>query len=315
MKVIVAGGTGFIGRALVRALQLRGDRVVVLTRSAARADGLFPPGVEAVEWHPPRSGPWMEAFNGADAVVNLSGELVVEPLKPWTEARRAEIRASRVDSTRAVVEAIKGAEPRPGVLVNQSAIGYYGSQGDIVLTEESPPGSDFLAGVVKDWEAAAAPVEEIGVRLVILRTGIVLGTDGGMLPQLVLPFKFYAGGTMGDPGQWFSWIHLEDEVELIIYALTHDGVRGAVNATAPNPVTMKVFSQEIGAALSRPSWVPFVGLGMRVALGRRAEAALASQRVLPAAAEAAGYMFRHAQSGEALRSLLGTHMAPGGGSL
>lgn len=304
MKVIVSGGTGFIGRALVRALHLRGDQVTVLTRDATRAQAVVPPGVKTLAWHPPHAGPWMDAFNDADAVVNLAGEVVVEPLKPWTEAQKARIRASRVDSTRAIVEAIERASTRPSVLLNQSAIGYYGSQGDTILTEESPAGNDFLASVVTEWEAASRPVEALGVRLVILRTGIVLGTDGGLLPQMILPFKLFAGGTMGNPGQWVSWIHIDDEVDLIIYCLTHDNVRGEINATAPNPVTMAVFSRELGQAMNRPSWVPFIGVAMKFGLGKRAEAVLASERVLPVAAQEVGYIFRHTQSGEALRSLL-----------
>ncbi|HLJ67359.1 MAG TPA: TIGR01777 family oxidoreductase [Chloroflexota bacterium] len=302
MKVVVSGATGFIGRALVQALAGRGDEIIALTRDPAKAAGLGP-SVQALAWQPPQPGAWMDALSGADGVVNLAGEPIVN--KPWTRTQKERLIASRVASTRAIVEAIRHAEPRPGVLVNQSAIGYYGSPGATPVTEESPAGDDFPAFITREWEAAARPAEALGVRLVILRTGIVLGAGGGALPPMTMPFRFFAGGTMGNPDQWFSWIHLEDEVGLIVYALTHDEVQGVVNATAPNPVTMDVFSHQIGEALGRPALVPFYGTFMRLALGpERGKAALASQRVLPAAAQSMGYEFRYPESGAALRAIL-----------
>jgi uncharacterized protein (TIGR01777 family) len=303
MKVIVTGATGFIGEALVEALLSRGDEIIALTRSPGGALHRLPAAVQTLEWHPPAPGPWMEAFNGSDAVINLSGESVAR--KRWTAEEKEEILSSRVDATNAVVAAIESASPRPSVLVNASAIGYYGPQGDRELTESSPNGEDFLAYVVREWEAAGKKVEPLGVRLVLVRTGIVLGTEGGALPPMVLPFRFYAGGTMGRPDQWISWIHLDDEIALICFALDHENVHGPINLTAPKPVTMDIFSRQIGQAINRPSWVPMLHLPMTLALGReRAEAIMSSQRVLPRAAEAFGYQFRHTDSGEALRSLL-----------
>lgn len=307
MKVIVAGATGFIGSALVRALLRRGDTVIALSRDDGRATRAFQGDVEALQWNPPQPGPWMDSFRAADAVVNLAGTTVASPTRPWTEAEKRKIRGSRVDATTAVVEAIRRADPKPRVLVNMSAIGYYGSPGPTAVTESSPPGSDFLAAVCVAWEAAARPVEQMGVRLVLPRAGIVLGSGGGILPQLVLPFRLFAGGTMGEPGQWVSWIHLDDEVGLILFALDNDAVRGPINATAPNPVTMDVFSRQIGKAVGRPSWVPFIGTAMKIGLGERAVAVLASQRVLPQEAERLAYHFRYTDSGDALRSIL----APG----
>lgn len=302
MKIIVTGATGYIGGALVKALQAQGDQIVALTRNAEKAKGKLGPNVEVLDWSPPQPGAWMAAFNGADGVVNLAGEPVAA--KRWTEAEKERILSSRVDATKAVVDAIRQANPRPSVLINGSAVGYYGSQGDRVLTEESPNGADFLAFVVASWEQAAKPVTAEGVRLVLLRTGIVLGQGGGALQQMVLPFRLFLGGTMGEPGQWVSWVHLDDEVAFIIYALTHDNVSGPVNVTAPNPVTMEVFSRQIGQAIGRPSWVPMLGTGLKLALGERGQAVLSSQRVLPRAAEASGYHFRYTDSGEALRSIL-----------
>jgi uncharacterized protein (TIGR01777 family) len=189
------------------------------------------------------------------------------------------------------------------VLINASAIGYYGSRGDTPLTEDSGSGSDFLAGVVRRWEAAARRVQETSVRLVLLRSGNVLGR-GAELDYLTLPFRYFAGGTIGRPEQWFSWIHLQDEVALILFALDHAEVPGPVNAVSPQPVTMRTFSGQIGAALHRPVWVPFVDKMLPLALGQRAQVLLSSQKVLPEAAQAAGFQFRHPDSGEALRDIL-----------
>jgi uncharacterized protein len=304
MKVVITGATGFLGRALATQLLAGGHEVVALTRSAEKGRKRLGPGVEVLEWRPPVLGAWADTFSTVDGVVNLAGEPIVN--KRWTKEQKERIVASRVDATRAVVEAIKRADPRPKVLVNQSAIGYYGSQGDTILTEKSPPGNDFPAYVVERWEAEARPVEEAGVRLVILRTGIVLGKGGGALPPMLLPFRVFAGGTMGEAGQWFSWIALDDEIELIVRALTDDRMHGVYNATAPNPVTMDRFSRQIGQVIGRPSWVPMYGTLMKIAMGsERGRAAVASQRVLPQALEAEGYTFRHTQSDEALRSVLG----------
>lgn len=337
MKVIVTGATGFIGRALVEALLRRGDSVVALSRNAGKARGILGTRVEVLEWHPPEPGTWTDAFNGAEGVVNLAGEPIQAEIwagaeRAWrrggpvnampeiagavakmatgavtsrhrTEADRKRILGSRVQATQAVVDAIAAAEPRPDVLVSGSAIGYYGPRGDETLIETSAPGDDFLAGVILAWEGAAQKAEDQGVRVVLIRTGIVLGREGA-LPELVMPFRLYSGGTMGEPGQWVSWIHIDDEVGLIIYALTHPEVHGPLNATAPNPVTMERFSRQIGGVLHRPAWVPFLPTVLQVALGERADVILASQRVLPEATTAAGYDFTYTDSARALQSLL-----------
>jgi uncharacterized protein (TIGR01777 family) len=303
MHIIVSGATGFIGQALVRELLRRDHRVTALTRDGADVRRKLGPEVTPVEWHPPQIGAWTAALNGADGVVNLSGVPVVSPFKPWTASYKAAVRDSRVNATRCLVEAIRGADPRPRVLVNQSAIGYYGSPGATPLTEESPAGNDFLAGVVKDWEEAGKPAEELGVRLVLPRTAIVLG-KGGLLAQLSLPFRLFAGGTMGYPDQWVSWIHLDDEVNLLIHALERDDVRGPINGSAPEPVTMDVFSRAIGVALQRPVWVPFYGPFLKLVLGQRAQVVLASQRVLPERTLATGFHFAHTDVGEAVRAAL-----------
>lgn len=338
MKVIVTGATGFIGRALVQALLSRGDTAVALTRNPVSARRVLGPRVEAVEWNPPALGAWTETINGADAVVNLAGEPIQAEIwagaeRAWrrggpasaapeiaraaasmatgavtnrrrTASERARILDSRVGATRAIVTAIEQVEQRPHVLVSGSAIGYYGSRGDETLIESSMPGNDFLAQVIKEWEAAAEQAAGLGVRVVLVRTGIVLGRDDGALPELVMPFRLYGGGTMGQPGQWVSWIHIDDEVGLIIYALTHPEIYGPLNATAPNPVTMERFSRQLGGVLRRPAWVPFLPGVLQATLGERADVVLASQRVLPEAPLDAGYTFKHTDSAEALQSLL-----------
>jgi uncharacterized protein (TIGR01777 family) len=299
--VIVSGATGFIGGALVRALLQRGDTVVALTRNVQTARKRLPPGVEAVEWNIHDEGPWMDAFNGADGVVNLAGENAF--IKPWTERQKQRILRSRVDATEAVVRAITRAEPRPRVLVNASGMDYYGSQGATVLTEESPTGSTFLAGVVRQWEAAARKAEDLGVRVVLLRSGLVLGRQGGILPLVALPFRFFMGGVIGGK-QWISWIHIDDEVALIIYALTHGDVHGPVNAGAPNPVPMSEFSNEIGRALGRPVWAPVPSGIVRTVLGEQGNVILGSIRLQPKAAQDAGYRFQYPELSQALHEAL-----------
>lgn len=303
MRVVIGGATGFLGSALVRALLQRGDTVTALATNPEAARRQFGSAVEVREWHPPAmGGDWPGSVIGADAVVNLAGRPVVQPLQPWTASEKAKIRNSRVDSTVALVEAIKAADPRPPVFVSQSAIGYYGDGGDAVLTEASPSGSGFMASVVVDWEEAARPIEEFGVRLVTLRSAVVLG-QGGEMPLLALPFKLFLGGKLGRTNQWFSWIHLEDEIALILHAIDTEGLQGPVNASAPHPVTMDVFSKELGAAMHRPTWVPFYPLMFRIGLGQRSAILLTSQRVLPERARQSGYVFKHPDVDEALQSI------------
>lgn len=302
MRVVVGGATGFIGSALVQALLARGDEVTVLATSAERARERFGSAVEVREWHPPAPGAWSGAVIGADAVVNLAGIPVIKPFQPWTAAEKRAIRGSRVDSTAALVQAMQAADPRPRVFVSQSAIGYYGDHGDALLVEEGAPGDDFMASVVKDWEAAARPIEAAGVRLVMPRTAIVLG-KGGEMPLLALPFKLFFGGVLGHKDQWFSWIHLDDEIGLILHAIDNEAVKGPINASAPHPVTMETFSRELGAALHRPCWFPLYPLLFRAGLGQRAQALLTSQRVIPDRATALGYTFTYPHVDQALRAI------------
>ena len=306
MRIVAAGATGFIGSPLCAELVRAGDSVQVLTRNPGLIRRGLPDAVELLHWDPPNvGGAWVEAVKGADAVVNLAGENIASGR--WTQQRKVALRTSRIGSTNAIVDAIAQAPEaqRPKVLVNASAIGYYGNRGEETLMEASPPGQDFLARLCADWETAARRAEPLGVRVAVLRTGLVLGPGGGVLQRLVLPFRLFAGGPLGTGQQWVSWIHLGDEIGIIRHVLEHEQVRGPLNGTAPNPVRMRDLSRAIGRTLGRPSWLPAPAFALRLALGEMGDVVvLTSQRVLPAATQAAGYQFRFADLDTALQDIL-----------
>lgn len=301
MKIVIAGGTGFIGAALIRSLQTRGHTVVLLTRASGKALARS----ETVVWQPdasPRPRPALvAAINGADAVVNLAGEPIAG--KRWTKAQKARLRSSRIDTTRTIVQAIADAQHKPRLLLNASAVGYYGPRGDEEVTEPEPPGKDFLSGLCREWEAEALRAEAHGVAVARLRTGIVLGKGGGALAKMIPPFKLFVGGPLGSGLQWMPWIHLDDEVGLIEHLLAA-GDGGAVNATAPEPVRMKEFCATLGKALGRPSWAPVPAFVLRLAFGEMADVLLTGQRAVPAEAQRRGYAFRFPTLPEALRDIL-----------
>jgi uncharacterized protein (TIGR01777 family) len=295
MQIVIAGGSGFLGTALVSRLNGQRHRVTVLARR--------PHGRDAVQWNPAdTTGTWTDAIAHADAVVNLAGESIAG--RRWTAARKAALRDSRVQSTRAIVEAMKRARRAPATLVNASAIGIYGPHGDEPLTEDSPPGSDFLASLGVAWEAEAMAASSIA-RVVLLRTGIVLDREGGALRQMARPFYFMAGGPLGSGRQYISWIHHEDWTSMVTWALATAAVSGPLNVTAPNPVTHREFARAIGRALRRPSFVPAPAFALRLVLGEMADAILTGQRVLPAKAHSLGFRFRHPVLEEALRAIYG----------
>jgi uncharacterized protein (TIGR01777 family) len=293
MRIVVAGGSGFLGRALIASLRRGGHTVSVLTR--------HPRASEDVRWSPSdASTDWWSVVREAGAIVNLAGESLMG--KRWTTRRKAAIRESRVAATSALVRAIVAA-PRPPVLVNGSAVGVYGPRGDESLTEDTPPGSGFLAEVCTAWEAAALDAAR-STRVVVLRTGVVLSREGGALPQLALPFRLFVGGRVGSGRQYLSWIHLDDWVSLAEWALLTASVSGPVNATAPVPVTNAELASALGAALGRPAFVPTPGFAVRLAVGEMADdVILTGQRVLPARAQALGFEFRYKEIGPALASI------------
>jgi len=293
MKVAVAGANGLIGSNLVRALRARGDEVVGLVRNPRH------PG--EVRWDPKTGGEWTRSIDGVDAVVNLAGANVGG--KRWTEEYKREILESRLQSTRALVEAMRAASRRPRVFVSASAVGYYGDRGDEEVTESTPPGSDFLATLCKDWEEEAGRAEQLGVRTVVLRTGVVLERNDSALAKMIPPFKAFVGGPIGSGRQWFPWIHIDDEVGLILWAL--DGtVRGPVDAVSPAPVRMKEFARALGRALHRPAVFAVPAFALRLAVGAMAEVLLGGQRALPRKALEGGYRFRFDDVDLALRDVL-----------
>jgi uncharacterized protein (TIGR01777 family) len=305
MKVAVSGATGFVGSRLVEQLHKDGHRVLVLTRNITHAQKVFPKtafsNVDIVAYTPTVSGTWQDAIATCDGVVNLTGEPIGEGR--WTPERKQEILNSRKLTTQKIVEAIAKADPKPSVLVNTSAIGYYGTSETATFDETSPSGSDFLAQVCQAWEAEATKVTEAGVRLVILRFGIVLGL-GGALGKMITPFKLFAGGPIGSGKQWFSWIHIDDLVNLIIQALTKPGILGVYNATAPHPVRMSELSTTMGKVMHRPSWLPVPDFAIEALLGDGAIVVLEGQRVLPQRTLESGFEFQYPDLQPALETIL-----------
>jgi uncharacterized protein len=294
MKIVVAGGTGFLGTALVDTLRTDSHQVTVLTRHPRRAGDLA--------WSTEGNDQsWTHAVHDADAVINLAGEGIAD--RRWTAARKEAIRSSRVRATRALVTAIMAAPRPPSAFISASAIGVYGARGDEPVTEETPPGSDFLADVCREWEALALDAAA-ATRVVLLRSGLVLAKDGGALPQLALPFRFFAGGPVGSGRQYMSWVHLEDWVAMAHWSLVTGAVSGPLNVTAPNPVTNAQFARALGRALRRPAILPTPGLAVRLALGEMADAlVLRGQRVLPVKAQALGFAHRYTTLETALEEI------------
>jgi uncharacterized protein (TIGR01777 family) len=299
MRVFVTGATGLIGSALCGALLGKGHAVTALSRAVDAARRL-PLGVRVVTGDPAVPGPWQEELAACDACMHFAGEPIAEGR--WTAEKKRRLRSSRVDSTACVAEVIRARGPP--VLVQGSAVGFYGSRGDEVLDESSAPGQGFLADLAREWEAAAAPAA-VRARVVLLRTGVVLARNAGALPRLVLPFKLLAGGPIGEGAFWFPWIHLRDEVGLALLALEDARAAGPLNATAPEPVRNRDLARAIGRTLGRPSFVHTPEAAVRLALGQTSEAVLASQRVLPRRALELGHVFRFPEIGAALRDLLG----------
>jgi uncharacterized protein (TIGR01777 family) len=301
VKVLVTGASGLIGSALCDALLARGDSVVGLTRDPQGARRTNP-GVVWHSWEPMLERPTPAAFENVDAVVNLLGERIDQR---WTKEAKQRIMESRRTGTRNLVQAIAGLESKPKVLVSQSAIGYYGDRGEAIVDESAEPGEGFDAEVVREWEEAARAVEGGGVRLVIVRTGHVLDPRGGLLGRMLMPFKLGLGGPLASGKQYMSWIHIDDEVGIVIWALENEEVSGVVNATAPNPVTNRELSKALGRALNRPAVVPVPGFSVDLMFGSEFGAVLrGGQRVIPRRAVDLGYEFRFTDIDAALKDLL-----------
>ncbi|HSA95508.1 MAG TPA: TIGR01777 family oxidoreductase [Acidobacteriota bacterium] len=302
-RVLITGASGFIGGALTAEFLDAGYEVVGLTRRAGRLASGPSRRPALAPWDARTAAGWGGLVEGARAIVNLAGDSLAEGR--WTEAKKARILASRVEAGAAVVEAVRAARVKPLVLVQASAIGYYGPAGDKELDEASGPGAGFLADVVRAWEDSTRAVEALGVRRAVIRTGLVLGAGGGVWPRLILPFRLFAGGPLGGGRQAFSWISLDDEVRAIRYLVEHEKLAGAFNLTAPAPLSQKQFCRVVGRALRRPCWLPVPAPLLRLLFGEKArQTLLSSQRVLPRRLLAAGFAFRHPDAASAVAAIL-----------
>ena len=307
-RVLISGGTGFIGRHVVQALLARGDEVTVLSRRPEQVPSQLGSDVRAVAWEPGSRGTgarpaWFASVSGHDAVLHLAGEQAVG--KRYTQEVKQRIYDSRIESTLELVEAIAEAQPRPRVLVCASGVGYYGGHlSGAAFDEESAPGEDFLATVTRDWEAAAARVKDYGVRAVSTRFGIVLGRDGGALEQMARPFKLFAGGPIASGKQVVSWVHVEDAVRAILRCFDDDEISGPVNVTSPNAVTNEELSRTIGQVLRRPSWARVPEAALRALFGEGAQAIVTGQRAVPAVLQRRGFEWRYPELRSALEEAL-----------
>ncbi len=300
MRIIIPGGSGLIGRPLVDRLTQKGYEVIVLSRSPQKVLGL-PKGASAVKWDGLTTDGWGDLVNGAKAVINLAGAGIGD--KRWTAARKDLILDSRLQATKAVVQAIEEAEVKPQVLLQGSAVGFYGDRGDEELTENSAPGQDFLADVTKAWESAAKPAAE-HTRLVFMRTGVVLSTQGGALPKMILPFKLFAGGPYGGGGMWFPWIHIDDQLKAMVWLLENDAAEGAFNLSSPNVVRNRTFARTLGKVLSRPAFAPTPVFALKAALGEMSILLLGSQRTNADKLVEAGFSFDFDQPLRALKDIV-----------
>ena len=301
MKVVVAGGTGFIGKNLISQLIAAGDSVTLLTREG-QVPEKFNNKLAVQPWDGKSSGAWTQVIDGADAVINLCGEGIAN--KRWSKKQIAVLRSSRLEPTRAIVQAIRSAKVGPKVLINASAVGFYGNTSEEEVSENYPQGKGFLPELCADWEASAREVEPLGVRLVLPRIGIVLGSGQGALQKMIPPFKFFLGGALGSGKQWFPWIHIQDVVSLIIFAIKNDTLSGPVNICAPYPVRMNEFCATLGSVINRPSWVTVPPFALKLLLGEMSAMILGGQKAIPQKALKNGFKFRYSFLESALISSL-----------
>jgi hypothetical protein len=301
MRIVITGGAGLIGKALCTTLIDEGHEVIVLSRNPDRTKKM-PISVRLYPWDGATVGDWAQLVDGSDAIINLAGEGIADGR--WSPMRKQRILESRVQAGRAVTQAIQQANKRPKVLIQASAVGYYGPHKNELIDESASPGSDFLSRVCFEWEGASAAVESLGVRRPILRTGIVLSKDGGALPRMLLPFHFFAGGPIGSGKQWYPWIHIADEVAAIRFLLQHERASGPFNLSAPLPLTNKELAGVIGKVMGRPALFPTPGFAMQLVFGEMATILLDGQRAAPTRLTELGFTFRFPTAEAALRDLL-----------
>lgn len=299
MKIIIAGGTGFIGGPLVEALVTRGHETVLLTRGPKKNTSF---GSRCLEWDGKISGLWAAEVESTDAVINLAGEPIAG--KRWSAAQKEKIAGSRINATRVLVDALSKASSKPKVLINASAVGYYGNVPDGEVTEASPKGAGFLAEVCGRWEHEAMRAEALGVRTVILRTGVVLGKNSGALAKMLPPFRFFLGGPLGSGRQWFPWVHRDDVVQAVVFALENEGIAGPLNVTAPWPVTLRDFCATLGKVLKKPARAAVPAFVLKVLLGEMSAVLLEGQKAIPRKLLESGYAFKFPVLQDALEEIL-----------
>lgn len=300
MRVIITGGTGLIGRALSKSLTADGHEVIVLTRNP-RQDTKLPSGVQQVKWDAATADGWGSLADGAGAIVNLAGEGIAD--SRWSEERKKRIYASRINAGKAVMQAITQATNKPKVLIQASAVGYYGPRSSEILTESANPGSDFLSQICFDWEAATFGAEAMGVRRAVIRSGIVLSNDGGAWPQIVLPFKLFAGGPIGSGKQYWPWIHIDDEVGAIRFLIDNENAKGVFNLSAPTPLTNKEFAERLGKVMNRPAFFPVPGFGLKILFGEMSTILIDGQRAVPQHLQELNYSFKFPTPESAFQAL------------
>jgi NAD dependent epimerase/dehydratase family enzyme len=326
-RIVVTGATGLIGKALCKQLIAEGYQVAVFSRDPRKAGQAVPGAAEYVAWQPAEQGPWASALDGAYAVIHLAGASLFA--KRWSKEYKREIIASREVGTRGLVNAMRQAQAKPQVFISSSAVGYYGPSGDKKLDESAAAGNDFLAQVCQVWEREGKKAEELGIRTVILRSGVVIGssdgrlpfpidlsgaslarpgvilkTDEGAFPLLMMPFRLFTGGPILPGTQWFAWVHIDDVVGILMLALEDERVRGPINATAPESQTNREFARTLGRVMGRPAWLPVPGFAMKLLLGEMADMITTGQRVIPKKAQDLGYQFKYPTSEQAIQQIL-----------
>jgi uncharacterized protein (TIGR01777 family) len=306
MRIIITGGTGLIGRAMAADLADDGHEIIILSRHPSKHT--FPAGVRGKQWDGKTAADWGHLADGAGAIINLAGESIAGTgLLPgrWTAARKRRILESRTNAGMAVVEAVEAAGNRPRLVIQAAGIDFYGNRGDLIITEDSEPiHSGFLSEVVPKWEDSTAAVEEMGVRRIVTRSGLVLTMEGGPLPITVLPFRFFVGGPLGGGQQWLSWIHHADEIRAIRFLMENESARGPFNLCAPNPVTYRELAKTIGRVMKRPAFIPVPAIALRLVLGETADLVLHGRRAVPSRLQELGFSFRYPEIRPALASVL-----------
>ncbi len=302
MKILITGGTGFIGSRLVHHLSKESHQIILLTRSASRITKFNNAMLTYLHWDPRLTGEWTKELNGCDVVINLIGKNIFE--HRWNEKVKQEILNSRIIPTKLLVEAIARAERKPSLLISASAVGFYDDRNDETITETSSGGSDFLADVVKQWEGAAHEAENYGVRIAIPRIGLVLEKSGGIIGKMLLPFQWFAGGPIGSGRQFLPWVHMDDVVRGILYPIENKNFHGVYNLVSPNPVSMNKFSKTFGDVLNRPSWIPVPDLALQILYGEGANVILSGQKAIPEKLLVSGYQFSFSDLKTALQNIL-----------